>query len=374
MKKLFAALLALVLALTMFCAASAAEECALKDCLAGIADPSGSVAYTLSTTEYGPLDPADCDPEAYVNLLLQMELEPLDLSLTPDGEYVVLMIGDGEIRFDFFLGEGGRDLIRQVMKDGTETLYRAVMPEGLAAPADIMQSWYDFIAEAHGLTEPVEAELPDAGWVRDALEGTFWASDRASLEVFLEDTDNYKVLITWSDSAWITYEWVYSCEYDPAVSALFARRMILDRVTYDDSGAQVSRENVSDQESAAVFFVNDRDELIILNAGDESLEKKVFSKVSPEAPAGLPDMAGWTLPEAFGLTGEEKAAFERAAEQLTGVDYVPLCCLAEKDGVRCYLARARAVYPEALPYYSLVYISESGIRNIWDLWIGRHAQ
>jgi hypothetical protein len=56
------------------------------------------------------------------------------------------------------------------------------------------------------------------------------------------------------------------------------------------------------------------------------------------------------------------------------VDYVPLCCLAEKDGVRCYLARARAVYPEALPYYSLVYISESGIRNIWDLWIGRHAQ
>jgi len=374
MKKLISALLALTLTLCLICTASAGEEGKLKACLTQIADPSESVTYTLSTTEHGPLDPAGCDPEPYVSLLTQMKLESVDLSLTPDGEYVVLMIGDEELRFDFFLAESGKDLIRQVMKDGTETLYRAVMPEGLAAPADIMQSWYDSIADAHGLTEPIEASLPDAGWVKDSLEGAFWASDRASLELFLEDTDNYKVLITWSDSAWVTYEWVYSCEYDPAVSALFARKMILDKVTYDDSGAQVSRENISEKDSEAVFFVNDRDELIILNAGDESLEKKVFSKVSPEGPTGQNDMTGWTVPETPGLTEEEKAAFSSAMEQLMGVDYVPLCCLAEKDGVRCYLAKATVVYPGAVPYYALVYINESGVQNIWDLWIGRHAQ
>ena len=84
--------------------------------------------------------------------------------------------------------------------------------------------------------------------------------------------------------------------------------------------------------------------------------------------------ADWTIPETTEMTEEVKALFEKAMEGLLGVDYEPLGALAEKEGTWCILCRATVVYPGAKPYYALVYVNESGVQNIYDLWLGAHAE
>ena len=48
-------------------------------------------------------------------------------------------------------------------------------------------------------TEDIIAKMPEPGWVLDSVNGAIWQDDRASLEVFLEDVDNYKVDINWDE-------------------------------------------------------------------------------------------------------------------------------------------------------------------------------
>jgi len=373
MKKMLAAILAMAMILAVTVNVLAEEEGLLKNYLQRIADPEDAIAYTISMADDGPLEPGDVDPEVYVSNLLQMTLTPADLSETPEGEYVVLTFPSDEISFDFFQAEDGKNLIRQVDKDGTETLFRATMPADLAQPTDIMTSWYFSIADAHGLVPAVEANLPESGWVLETLEKVDWISDRATLEVFLEDTDNYKVLITWGSSATESGEWTFACDYDPASQALFARYVIHDNLTFNDKGEEIGRENVYEMESKAVFIVNDQSHLVILNAGDEALEKKVFEKVEREAGSETSGMAGWTVPETTEVTAELRDAFDNALKGLLGVSYEPVAFLAEKDGVRCFLAKATVIYPGATPYYVLIYLKEDGVQNIWDLWLDAHA-
>ena len=59
---------------------------------------------------------------------------------------------------------------------------------------------------------------------------------------------------------------------------------------------------------------------------------------------------------------------------LTGVGYEPVGYLGEKDGVYCVLCRATVVYPGAKPFYALVYVSDEGLQNIWEIWMGVHAE
>ena len=84
--------------------------------------------------------------------------------------------------------------------------------------------------------------------------------------------------------------------------------------------------------------------------------------------------ADWNLPETIGMTDAATSVFEKAVSSLTGIRYEPVGYLAEKDGVYCILCRAAAVYPDAKPYYALVYVDEEGVRNIWDIWMGAHAE
>ena len=89
--------------------------------------------------------------------------------------------------------------------------------------------------------------------------------------------------------------------------------------------------------------------------------------------AATPD-DDWNLPETIAMTEEVTAVFEKAMDGLTGVDYEPIGYLGEKDGVYCVLCRATVVYPDAKPYYALVYVSDEGLQNIWDIWMGAHAE
>lgn len=103
----------------------------------------------------------------------------------------------------------------------------------------------------------------------------------------------------------------------------------------------------------------------------QSGEEKQDQTVVQEETA--PD-ADWNIPETVEMTDEVTEMFNKAMEDLTGVDYVPEGLLGEKDGTYCILCRATVIYPDAKPYWSLVYVNDEGVQNIWDIWMGAHAE
>lgn len=106
---------------------------------------------------------------------------------------------------------------------------------------------------------------------------------------------------------------------------------------------------------------------------DEKTEVQEQTQEQAQTEAATPD-ADWNLPETTEMTEEVTAVFEKAMDGLTGVGYEPVGYLGEKDGVYCVLCRATVVYPDAKPYYALVYVSDEGLQNIWDIWMGAHAE
>lgn len=112
------------------------------------------VKYTLSTTEFGPLEPGDVDPKPYLDQLMQgVTYEYEDIKEGPDGEYVVLDFPDQDQRFDFFLAEGGENLIRSVSGD-SEVYYKAAFDDKSLKASQIMQKWYHELAESQNLVSP----------------------------------------------------------------------------------------------------------------------------------------------------------------------------------------------------------------------------
>ncbi len=83
---------------------------------------------------------------------------------------------------------------------------------------------------------------------------------------------------------------------------------------------------------------------------------------------------GWIISGSSGMTEDAMAAFERAVQELTDAAYEPVALLGEQQGVWCILCRVRPDYEDASPYYTLLYVGKSGLRNAWDLWIEDHDQ
>lgn len=278
MKKMTAILVTLVLALTALCAfAETAATDPLHEHMAKLKE----VPYTLSTTEFGPLEPKGDNPDLYVELLGAMTFTKTDRKEGPDGEYVVLTFPEENIRFDFFITTGETNTFRLVKADGTEEYYTATVPEGRAPLTDVMSSWYYALADMQGLMAPIEAKMPPEGWVLDSVKGQTWQDDRASLEVFLEDEASYKVRILWSSSASEATEWVYGGtlnEKDMTIQALY---VTCDDLTYDEQGNE-KRVNRYEKETEAVISLNAEGKVVITNAGDESLEGKTFERVPME--------------------------------------------------------------------------------------------
>ena len=101
--------------------------------------------YTVSTTEFGPLEPGEVDAKAYAERLLNAGFEEVKDIEIPDGEYVVLSFPDDDVRFDFFTGD--ETLVREVHGE-FETLYKVAAAD--VNSTDIMQEWYDALATAAG--------------------------------------------------------------------------------------------------------------------------------------------------------------------------------------------------------------------------------
>ena len=105
------------------------------------------VKYTISTTEFGPLEPGDVDPKPYVEKLTKgVKYEVLDEAEAPDGEYVVLNFPENKVRYDFFVGD--ETLIRQVSGDEeNEQFYKATFEDDSITSTRGMQEWYQELAK-----------------------------------------------------------------------------------------------------------------------------------------------------------------------------------------------------------------------------------
>ena len=93
-------------------------------------------------------------------------------------------------------------------------------------------------------------------------------------------------------------------------------------------------------------------------------------------------VGGWTIPADAAVTDEAQAAFDKAMEGLVGVNYTPVALIGTQlvSGTNyCILCEATVVYPDAVPYYALVYVyadlqGGAEIRNIVTLDIGDIAE
>ena len=365
MKKMLAIIVSLVLALTAACALG---EAPAADPLHAHLEKLNETPYTLANLDYGEMTPKDpAMAKIFVDLLNDMTIKPVTTE-APDGIYVVLSFPEENTRFDFFLANPEKNLFRYVKADGTEEMYEATVPEGRADIADLMSSWAYSVADELGLVPPVTAKLPDPGWILDSVNGKVWMDDRATLEVFLEDTDNYKVLITWGSSATEAVEWTYGCAYNAENQTLCAAHMIRDSLVYDEQGNE-SRTTVEEKDVQTVFALNADGKVVITNAGDEQLDGKTFEAVPAEQAE-----SAWTSPESNAVTEELQAKFDAAMAHLMGAKHTPLAYLGTDGTADCFFCRSEAVVPNPVPRYTLVYIKDSGGQNIYDVWVENHAE
>ena len=94
--------------------------------------------------------------------------------------------------------------------------------------------------------------------------------------------------------------------------------------------------------------------------------------------ADEPLAGGWTPAEDYTVTEERQALFDKGLEGLLGVNYVPVAYLGSQVVAgtnHVFLCQAAVVYPDAQPYYVLLYLYEDlqgqvTILNIADLDIG----
>ena len=112
----------------------------------------GLETYTVSTNEFGPLEPGETDPAPFIEKLLDGAFSYTDAE-APDGEYVVLMFPNDSTRFDFFFAPDGQNLIRKVvtLEDySSETMFQVAFEDETTANG-IMSAWYDALAKDQGL-------------------------------------------------------------------------------------------------------------------------------------------------------------------------------------------------------------------------------
>lgn len=70
---------------------------------------------------------------------------------------------------------------------------------------------------------------------------------------------------------------------------------------------------------------------------------------------------GWSVSDKTEITDEVREVFDRALDGMVGVSYEPVAYLGSQVVAgtnHCILCKATVVYPNAVPYYTLMYIYE----------------
>ena len=103
--------------------------------------------YKIRSLEIGEMDPTVFGEDDFLDEMREdvsfEEVTDLSDAEQPDGEYIVMAFDDENVRFDFFLGEGLENYIREVKTtdDGeeVETLYRAIFEDPEESATGIMR-------------------------------------------------------------------------------------------------------------------------------------------------------------------------------------------------------------------------------------------
>ncbi len=157
--------------------------------------------YTVSTTEYGPMEPNGVKPADIIEPLVNgAEFKYLPGQEVPDGQYVVLNFPEEDVRLDFFLLDGKENIVRMIWNNGQwSELYLAEYDDENIKASNIMLDLYHEMVLANSL-----------GYTPDDMVGT-WAekiAGRGTIEISKGDAEGkYNVLIHWGSSAFESYSW-----------------------------------------------------------------------------------------------------------------------------------------------------------------------
>ncbi|MBQ8934018.1 MAG: hypothetical protein IJ061_07015 [Lachnospiraceae bacterium] len=227
------------------------------------------VNYTVSTLEYGPLEPNGVDPKPYVKRLTENAVyELVTDEEAPDGEYAVLNFPDDDTRFDFFFMEGKENYVREVWSDGqNEELYHVEFQDPSVKASAIMQEWYDAIAASR--------DMAALEYTPDALIGS-WAekvAGRGVIEISKGADDTYEIQINWGDSANTMYVWNMTATPDGSNGLRYenGRSAIL---TFDEKGNET--EEVRYENGTGRFYLNSANEVMWEDETDHQGDDCVF--------------------------------------------------------------------------------------------------
>ena len=98
----------------------------------------------------------------------------------------------------------------------------------------------------------------------------------------------------------------------------------------------------------------------------------LFGIIAFSACAETPLLGGWSTPDSPEITPELQELFDKATEGLLGVNYTPVALIGTQlvSGMNyCFLCEAKAVIPDAVPYYVnvTVYKDLEGNAKVTDI-------
>ena len=208
-----------------------------------------------------------------------------------ENAYVDITPQDGEFKVQVRMGdsyEGGYCWEYSTVFNPETKRLETVRPAVKFRTAYLDQGGYDLVETIYEKEVKTWFELDDQGrlvWVdseEDAGKGitfekigwfdlTVWACDRAVIRMYWEE-EGYRVAVEWSSSAWENSVWEYNCHYHADENALVSLPFgIRTDYVYDDAGNIVNA-NVIYEDGQAKFFLDADGKLIWQdekeNAGD----------------------------------------------------------------------------------------------------------
>ncbi|MBQ3379179.1 MAG: hypothetical protein IJG50_04850 [Clostridia bacterium] len=185
------------------------------------------------------------------------------------GEYVEIYFPSMDVRFDFFAGDEGVNIVRETWSDIDEDWYYEVTlsDEETNTPYEIITEWYNAMCDA--------ADMSALGYTPDSLLGR-WAekfAGRGVITVLKSEEENmYDVHIEWSSSAAELYVWdMKAAAGSGGVLSYENGRCVLR--TYD--GDESYTEEVQYENGEGSFVLNSANEIMWQDdtghAGDDTV-------------------------------------------------------------------------------------------------------
>ena len=196
-------------------------------------------------------------------------------------------------------------------------------------------------------------------WLKDSLTTCDWAEkngERISLEIQpnLEGDYQFQVMVSLSNGALESENYIYLCNYDMDTHKLLAGQVIHTNMVFESEESEPTFTFLGQKDCNAEFELDEEGFLILRDIDANESEDEIYLMGFERVPC---DEKGEEISD------EIQADFGKEQAGLLGVDYKPLKLLAEDAGRICVLAEAAVVYPGAQPYYALFYIDTTGVEQ-----------